>query len=93
MERIEQPLRLEEAQHAVPAGGRPHGDREPGVRGARGEERPSERVDSGLGALAATIHSYPTQAEAIKKLGDLYQRSRLTPRVAAILRTILHWRR
>jgi pyruvate/2-oxoglutarate dehydrogenase complex dihydrolipoamide dehydrogenase (E3) component len=48
---------------------------------------------TGLGALASTIHSYPTQAEAIKKLGDLYQRSRLTPRVAAILRTILRWRR
>ena len=47
----------------------------------------------GLGALAATIHSYPTQAEAIKKLGDLYQRTRLTPRVAALLRTILRWRR
>ena len=47
----------------------------------------------GLSAFAATIHSYPTQAEAIKKLGDLYQRTRLTPRVAAILRTILRWRR
>ena len=47
----------------------------------------------GLGAIAANIHSYPTQAEAIKKLGDLYQRTRLTPRVAAILRTILRWRR
>jgi pyruvate/2-oxoglutarate dehydrogenase complex dihydrolipoamide dehydrogenase (E3) component len=47
----------------------------------------------GLSAIAATIHSYPTQGEAIKKLGDLYQRSRLTPRVAAILRTLLRWRR
>jgi pyruvate/2-oxoglutarate dehydrogenase complex dihydrolipoamide dehydrogenase (E3) component len=47
----------------------------------------------GLGAIAANIHSYPTQAEAIKKLGDLFQRTRLTPRVAAILRTILRWRR
>jgi pyruvate/2-oxoglutarate dehydrogenase complex dihydrolipoamide dehydrogenase (E3) component len=47
----------------------------------------------GLGAIAANIHCYPTQAEAIKKLGDLYQRSRLTPRVAAILRIILRWRR
>lgn len=47
----------------------------------------------GLSAFAANIHSYPTQAEAIKKLGDLYQRTRLTPRVAAILRTILRWRR
>jgi pyruvate/2-oxoglutarate dehydrogenase complex dihydrolipoamide dehydrogenase (E3) component len=49
--------------------------------------------DIGLGAIAANVHSYPTQAEAIKKLGDLYQRSRLTPRVASILRTILKWRR
>jgi pyruvate/2-oxoglutarate dehydrogenase complex dihydrolipoamide dehydrogenase (E3) component len=49
--------------------------------------------DIGLGAIAANIHSYPTQAEAIKKLGDLYQRSRLTPQVASILRTILKWRR
>jgi pyruvate/2-oxoglutarate dehydrogenase complex dihydrolipoamide dehydrogenase (E3) component len=47
----------------------------------------------GLGAIATNIHSYPTQAEAIKKLGDLYQRTRLTPRVAAILGTILRWRR
>jgi pyruvate/2-oxoglutarate dehydrogenase complex dihydrolipoamide dehydrogenase (E3) component len=47
----------------------------------------------GLGAIANNIHSYPTQAEAIKKLGDMYQRSRLTPRVASILRTILRWRR
>jgi pyruvate/2-oxoglutarate dehydrogenase complex dihydrolipoamide dehydrogenase (E3) component len=49
--------------------------------------------DIGLGDFANTIHSYPTQAEAIKKLGDLYQRTRLTPRVAAILRTIVRWRR
>jgi pyruvate/2-oxoglutarate dehydrogenase complex dihydrolipoamide dehydrogenase (E3) component len=47
----------------------------------------------GLSAIAATIHSYPTQAEAIKKLGDMYQRSRLTPRVAGVLRTLLRWRR
>jgi pyruvate/2-oxoglutarate dehydrogenase complex dihydrolipoamide dehydrogenase (E3) component len=47
----------------------------------------------GLGAIANNIHCYPTQAEAIKKLGDMYQRSRLTPRVASILRTILRWRR
>ncbi len=46
-----------------------------------------------LSALAGTIHCYPTQAEAIKRLGDLYQRARLTPRVARLLRTLLRWRR
>jgi len=35
----------------------------------------------GLGALAAVIHPYPTQAEAIKKIADAYNRTRLTPRV------------
>ncbi|MDK9718680.1 MAG: mercuric reductase, partial [Trichlorobacter sp.] len=33
----------------------------------------------GLGAIAKTIHPYPTQAEAIKKLADAYNRTRLTP--------------
>jgi len=33
----------------------------------------------GLGALAAVIHPYPTQAEAIRQLGDAYNRTRLTP--------------
>jgi hypothetical protein len=28
----------------------------------------------GLGALAAVIHPYPTQAEAIRQTGDLYNR-------------------
>lgn len=38
----------------------------------------------GLGALAQTIHPYPTYAEAIRKCGDLYNRGRLTPRVKAL---------
>ena len=33
----------------------------------------------GLGTLARTIHPYPTQAEAIRKLGDQFNRTRLTP--------------
>ena len=33
----------------------------------------------GLSALGRTIHPYPTQAEAIKKLADAYNRTRLTP--------------
>ena len=37
----------------------------------------AERI--GLGALAEVIHPYPTQAEAFSKLGDQYNRTRLTP--------------
>ncbi|MEG4800045.1 mercuric reductase [Microcoleus sp. ARI1-B5] len=33
----------------------------------------------GLGKIASTIHPYPTQAEAIRKAGDAYNRTRLTP--------------
>lgn len=35
----------------------------------------------GLGAIASTIHPYPTQAEAMKKAADAFNRTRLTPRV------------
>ncbi len=33
----------------------------------------------GLSSIAGTIHPYPTQAEAIRKLGDQFNRTRLTP--------------
>jgi pyruvate/2-oxoglutarate dehydrogenase complex dihydrolipoamide dehydrogenase (E3) component len=38
----------------------------------------------GLGKIAATIHPYPTQAEVIKKVGDAWSRTRLTPRTKKI---------
>lgn len=47
----------------------------------------------GLGALAGVIHPYPTQAEAIRRAGDAYQRTRLTPRAATILRAFIRWTR
>jgi pyruvate/2-oxoglutarate dehydrogenase complex dihydrolipoamide dehydrogenase (E3) component len=47
----------------------------------------------GLGGIGATIHPYPTQAEAIRKLGDAYNRTRLTPFAKAALKTILDWTR
>jgi mercury(II) reductase len=40
----------------------------------------------GLGKLANVIHPYPTQSEAIKRVSGLYNKSRLTPRVAKILK-------
>ncbi|MGE0397048.1 MAG: mercuric reductase [Kofleriaceae bacterium] len=46
-----------------------------------------------IGALASTIHPYPTQAEALKKLGDAFQRTRLTPFVRGIFERLLRWRR
>jgi pyruvate/2-oxoglutarate dehydrogenase complex dihydrolipoamide dehydrogenase (E3) component len=44
---------------------------------------------TGLGALAAVVHPYPTQAEAIRQLGDAYNRTRLTPLVKSLFRTFL----
>lgn len=44
-----------------------------------------------LGALAGVIHCYPTQVEVLKHIADAFQRTRLTPRVAGLLRTWLRW--
>jgi len=46
-----------------------------------------------LGALASAIHPYPTYAEAIRTCGDLYNRTRLTPRVKALVEWWLRRRR
>jgi len=47
----------------------------------------------GLGAIARTIHPYPTQAEVIKKLADAHNRTRLTPFVKKVLGGWLAWKR
>lgn len=47
----------------------------------------------GLGAIASTIHPYPTQGEAIRKVGDVYARTRLTPFVGKLIKTWLSWTR
>ena len=47
----------------------------------------------GLKDLARTIHPYPTQAEAIKKIGDAYNRTRLTPFVKGLIERWLSWTR
>ena len=39
----------------------------------------------GLATVARVIHTYPTQAEAIKQAADAYNRTRLTPRIARLL--------
>ena len=52
-------------------------------------------IGSGLGlsAIGRTIHPYPTQGEAIRKLADAYNRTRLTPLVKRILSFWLNWQR
>ena len=47
----------------------------------------------GLGKLSKVILPYPTQAEAVRKTGDLYNRTRLTPRVRKIMERWLRWQR
>jgi pyruvate/2-oxoglutarate dehydrogenase complex dihydrolipoamide dehydrogenase (E3) component len=47
----------------------------------------------GLGRIAETIYPYPTQAEAIRKIGDMYNRTRLTPRLGRLFRRWLSWTR
>ena len=47
----------------------------------------------GLGRIAGVIHPYPTQAEAIKKIADAYNRTRLTPSRKRLLAWLLAWRR
>jgi pyruvate/2-oxoglutarate dehydrogenase complex dihydrolipoamide dehydrogenase (E3) component len=47
----------------------------------------------GLKTLSGVIHPYPTQAEAIKQIGDMYNRTRLTPGVKKWMKRLLAWRR
>lgn len=47
----------------------------------------------GLKTLANVIHPYPTQAEAIRRVAAAYNRTRLTPRISAMLRWWLKWQR
>ena len=46
-----------------------------------------------LGQIAKAIHPYPTQGEALRKAGDLYNRTRLTPFVKELLTRWLAWAR
>ena len=46
-----------------------------------------------LGDVSRTIHPYPTQSEAWKRLGDAWNRTRLTPRVRRLFERFLAlWR-
>ncbi len=47
----------------------------------------------GLSAIGRTIHPYPTQAEAVRKLADSYNRTRLTPFLKKAFSAWFGWRR
>jgi pyruvate/2-oxoglutarate dehydrogenase complex dihydrolipoamide dehydrogenase (E3) component len=47
----------------------------------------------GLGALTQVIQPYPTQAEAVRKTGDAYNRTRLTPVVKKLMAGWFAWQR
>jgi pyruvate/2-oxoglutarate dehydrogenase complex dihydrolipoamide dehydrogenase (E3) component len=47
----------------------------------------------GLSALTRVIQPYPTQAEAVRKTGDAYQRTRLTPFVKKLMARWFAWQR
>ena len=42
------------------------------------------KASIGLGTIASTIHAYPTFAELARKVGDKYNKTRLTPRAKKI---------
>jgi pyruvate/2-oxoglutarate dehydrogenase complex dihydrolipoamide dehydrogenase (E3) component/uncharacterized membrane protein YdjX (TVP38/TMEM64 family) len=46
-----------------------------------------------VGVLSSTIHSYPTQAEVLRKIGDAYMRTQLTPTLKKLFAKWLAWRR
>ncbi len=47
----------------------------------------------GLGKMASVIHPYPTQSDAIRKCGDQFNKTRLTPTVKSLMAKWLSWRR
>jgi pyruvate/2-oxoglutarate dehydrogenase complex dihydrolipoamide dehydrogenase (E3) component len=47
----------------------------------------------GLGTLTNVIHTYPTQAEAVKQVADAYNRTRLTPFIKGFFTRWLAWTR
>ena len=46
-----------------------------------------------LSALSSAIQPYPVQSDALKKIGDAFMRTRLTPTVQQIFRKWFAWRR
>ncbi len=46
-----------------------------------------------VGTFSSIVHPYPTQAEAIRKVGDTYMRGKLSPLVKKVFAKWFEWRR
>ena len=46
-----------------------------------------------LGALSTTIHPYPTQASVLQRIGDAYNRTRLSPTISNVFKKWFAWKR
>ena len=46
-----------------------------------------------LGALSTTIHPYPTQTSVLQRIGDAYNRTRLSPTVSKVFKKWFAWKR
>jgi pyruvate/2-oxoglutarate dehydrogenase complex dihydrolipoamide dehydrogenase (E3) component len=46
-----------------------------------------------IGILSSTIHPYPTQAEVLRKVGDAFTRTKLTPMMKKLFEKWLAWSR
>ncbi len=51
------------------------------------------RQGGGLGALSSMIHAYPSWAQAAQRVGDAWNRTRLTPRTRALFEWLYRRRR
>ena len=51
------------------------------------------KARAGLGVIGATIHPYPTQSEALRKVANQMRRARFSERQRAILGRLFAWRR
>lgn len=51
------------------------------------------RAGAGLGVIGATIHPYPTQADALRKTANAMRRSRFSARQQGLLRRWFRWTR
>lgn len=48
---------------------------------------------TGLSTISTVIHPYPTESEAIRQVGDLFNRTKLTPTVKVLFRKLLQTRK
>ena len=71
----------------------PHGPRAKSPGEMIGELALAITAKQKVGVLSSTIHAYPTQVEALRKIGDIYMRTKLTPVLKTVFGKWLAWRR